>query len=387
MAPSGISANTLANDPRAGMVAFITDPGAFFELTEKNVFTPVTRDTPGSGVSREIDFPASGVIAMVRILFVGELTTTLGGGTVTSADNYPYGLLDEWVLGTGASTDIHRLPGTHLHALRAARNPGFLAHDTADVYPGQVTAGVGGPGLVIPDGASPVVLTWEAPVAIDPVSLIGSLYSQSENLSVQGRFRQAVTTDLLVAAGAATIDSLTGTWFFQVTAFEVPIAGAEAPRLVIPDLSRLHGLHSHRVPFSNTGDVRAPLIRRNGQLDRLMFAVTDDNPAGETATTYLAAEADSVGLTRARLEYGGTETPLDYNPAHFLAAENLQDYADQLPGPFYMLDFLKENAPRDVYLMSGVTDLTLIPTVDAAVVVAGGARVEVMQETLFAPAG
>jgi hypothetical protein len=385
MAPTGVGGNTLANDPRAGSVAFVTDPGAFFELTEKHVFSPVTvAPTPGSGVSRQIDFPAAGVIATIRCVFVGTVTVALGtAGTCTGHDNWPYGLLDEWVLGTGASTDVHRLSGQQLHMLRALRNPGFVPNDTVDVIPGGA-----GAGAVIPTGANVLVLTWEMPVAIDPTSLIGSLYSQSANLSVQGRIRQAVTADLLTEAGTAGAPVIAGTWTFQVTSFEVPIAGGEAPQLVVPDLSRVHGLHSHRVPFANTGDVRAPLIRRNGQLDRLLFAAAWRDPAGAAgvAASYLGAEANAAGFDRVRIEYAGTETPLDYNPAHFLAAENLQDYADQLPLG-YALDFLKENAPRDVYLMTGVTDLTLIPTVNAAVVPAAGARIEVVQETLFAPAG
>ncbi|KKM13867.1 hypothetical protein LCGC14_1711880 [marine sediment metagenome] len=381
--PTGVGANTLANDPRAGAIQFVTDPGAFFELTEKKVFTPIViSPTPGSGVSRTVDFPASGIIAMIRVIFDGDLTTTDGTGAVTTSDLWPYGLLDEFVLGTGASTDVIRVSGQQLHALKAVRNPGFIPQDTADVIPDGI-----GAAIAITTGANPITLTWDVPVAIDPVSLIGALYSQSANLTVQARIREAVITDLLTVSGNATIDSLTGTWFMQVTSFEVPIAGEDAPKLVVPDLSRLHGIHSHRVQFSNTGDVRAPLIRRNGQLDRLLFRVFDSTPEGAVTSQLLRGEADAIGLDRVRLEYGGSETPLDYNPTHFLASQNVADYADALPDGFYALDFLIENAPRDVILMSGVTDLTLIPTVASGATVAGGARVEVVQESLFAPTG
>ncbi len=381
MSPSGVGATTLANDPRAGAIQFVTDPGAFFELTEKKIFTPITiTPTPGSGVSRTVDFPASGIIAMIRVIFDGDLDVTPGTGAVTTSDLWPYGLLDEFVLGTGASTDVIRVSGQQLHALKAVRNPGFIPQDTAD----QTNGGVGA-GIAVTDGA--ITLTWDVPVAIDPVSLIGALYSQSANLSVQARIREAVITDLLTVSGDAVIVGLTGTWYMQVTSFEVPIAGEDVPKLVVPDLSRLHGIHSHRVQFSNTGEVRAPLIRRNGQLDRLLFRVFDSTPEGAVATQLLRGETNVVGLDRVRLEYGGSETPLDFNPMHFLAAQNVADYADALPAGFYALDFLIENAPRDVILMSGVTDLTLIPTVATAATVAAGARVEVVQESLFAPTG
>ena len=46
-------------------------------------------------------------------------------------------------------------------------------------------------------------------------------------------------------------------------------------------------------------------------------------------------------------------------------------------------DFLVENPIRDIIMMTGVTDLTTVVDVESAVTSAAGAKVEVVQETLF----
>jgi hypothetical protein len=376
--PSGVGATTLVNDPRAQGVAFAPDPAAFFELTEKNEYTPFSFPAPGSGSTVMRQLPQAGVLSKIWVLFVGTLTTVDGTGAVTTTSTWPYGLLDRLSLSANAQNDLHTYSGLDAHVMRAVRNPGFVPNDTVDVVPDGIGAGV-----AITAGESDLVLGWEMPVAIDDVSLIGALYAQSPSMNLQLNLRQAVTADLLALTGTATA-VIAGTFYVQVTSFDIPITTGEAPRLITPDLSRLHGLQAHAVPFSNTGEVRAPLIRVNGQLDRLLVSVSQANPAGVATDQFLSATADAVGLDAIRIEYGAAEKPLDYSPAHFLAWKNLDHYADALPASYLAFDFLAENPPRDVILMTGVTDLVVVPTINAAVTVAAGASVRAVQETLFA---
>lgn len=376
--PTGVGATTLVNDPRAQGVMFAPDPAAFFELTEKNEYTAFTIDTPGSGSSATRQLPQSGVLSHLRIMFVGTITTTLNGGTVTTTPRWPYGFLDQLVLSANAQNDLISVNGADLHVLRAIRHPGFAPNDDLDLVPGDI-----GSGHTLSGGANDVVLTWDVPIAIDDVSLIGALYAQSPSMSLQLRIRQAVTTDLLVAAGGATIDSITGTWYVMVTSFDIPLSAGQEPRLIVPDLSRLHGIQAHETPYSNTGEVRAPLIRVNGQLDRLLVQVTKADPAGSTTEQFLSADPDAGQLEAIRIEYGAAQRPLDYQPAAFLKMKNVNDYADALPYGALAFDFLAENAPRDVILMAGVTDLVCVPTVASGVSVGSGASVRLVQETLF----
>lgn len=377
--PTGVGATTLVNDPRAQGVQFAPDPAAFFELTEKNEYTPLQESIPGSGSTITKQLPQAGVLSAIKVLFVGTITVTTGAGSVTTTSRWPYGFIDKATLAANAQNDLISVNGEDLHVLRAIRNPAFVPNDDVDLVPGGV-----GAGQTIPDGASEIVLGWEIPVAIDDVSLIGSLYAQSPSMNLQLSLRQAVTADLIVAAGGATIDSLTGTFYVMVTSFDIPITTGEQPRLITPDLSRLHGVQSHAVPYSNTGEVRAPLIRVNGQLDRLLVSVSDEAPAGVTTDVFLGATADLDEIDSIRIEYGAAERPLDYNPAHFLAWKNLDHYADALPYEYLAFDFLAENAPRDVILMTGVTDLVCVPSINSGVVVGSGAAVRLVQETLFA---
>lgn len=376
--PSGVGATTLVNDPRAQGVVFAPDPAAFFELTEKNEYTAFSVDVPGSGASATRQLPQSGILGHVRIIFDGVITATLGTGAVTTSSRWPYGFLDQLTISANAQNDLVSARGTDLHVMRAIRHPGFIPNDGVDLVPGGI-----GAGQTLAGGANPLVLTWDVPIAIDDTSLIGALYAQSPSTALQIALRQAVTGDLLVTSGTATVNSITGTFFVQVTSFDIPISSGEQPGLIVPDLSRLHGINGHEVPFSNTGDVRAPLIRTNGQLDRLIFAATIRDPAGQTADQFMSANADADQIAAVRLEYGAANRPLSYDPAHFLAAKNLQDYADELPLEHYVLDFLAENAPRDVILMAGVTDLVLVVEVDAGVALAAGSAVRLVQETLF----
>lgn len=376
--PTGVGATTLVNDPRAQGVNFAPDPAAFFELTERNEYTPLSGDIPGSGSAFNRQLPQAGVLSAIKVLFVGTVTVVVGTGAITTTSRWPYGFLDRVSLSANAQNDLISASGLDLHVLRAIRNPGFVPNDDVDLVPGGI-----GPGLAIPNGANTIVLGWEIPVAIDDVSLIGSLYAQSPSMNLQLILRQAVTTDLLVATGTATV-AIAGTFHVQVTSFDIPITTGENPRLITPDLSRLHGINAIEVPYSNTGVVRAPMVRVNGQLDRLLVAVTKANPAASITQQYLSATADAVGIDAIRIEYGAAQKPLDYNPAHFLAWRNLDHYADALPSNYLAFDFLAENAPRDVILMTGVTDLNAVATVKSTVVVGAGAAVRLVQETLFA---
>ncbi len=377
--PSGVGATTTVNQPAA--VPFITDPAAFFELTERNVYRAARFDSLGTtGGADNRELPRAGILSMLRIMFEGTLQVTLGAGTVTSTARWPYGLIDRLVLSVNAGNDVFSLNGADLHALRVLRNPALNGNDTADTYPGGI-----GPGQTIPNGQSAVVLTWEVPVAIDPVTLIGSIYAQSPAMNLQVRLQQAdLGADLLAAAGGATIDSLTGTWTYQVTSFDIPLSAGETPALVVPDLSRLHAVQAHQIGFDAVGEVPAALIRGNGQLDRLLLQVASANPRTDTsADAWYRADADLNEIDAVRLEYGSAQRPLDYNPAALLLAENMQNYGGRLPYEYLALDFLSENPPRDIVQMQGVTDLRAVVTINGgAAAPAAGAHVNVVQEML-----
>lgn len=384
--PTGVGAVTVLNNPSLSTMKFIADPEAFFQLTEKNTYTPLNVPTPGPGLSAVRALPQAGILAMIRIMFVGTLTTTLGGGTVTSRSRWPYGLLDRWVLSANAQNDVWNCSGVGMEAHRRLRAANSIGANSLDTYPGGF-----GAAQVIPNGASQIVLTWEAPISIDPTTLIGSIYAQSSAMNLQASIREAVTSELLAAAGGATIDSLTGTWYIEVESFDVPIVAAndgdgQASRLLVPDVTRLHVVQEGSMTFTNTGLVPATLVRGEGQLDRIIVSVSGSDTSTGTTDAYLdvsQAAAASARIDAIRIEYGNSQRPLDYEPAAFLGQVNVQHYGEQLPYGYVAFDFLADNPPRDIIKMGGVTDLRVVPTINAAVAVGANARVATIQEMLI----
>ena len=380
--PTGVGATTVVNDPSAGALDFITDPAAFFELTEKNVYVAHTIDSEGVAggiINREL--PNAGILAGIRILFEGTINHTIGTGTVTGAARYPHGLIRRLLLSVNAANDVYSVNGTDLAALRHINHPGITAEDDAATFPGTL-----GPGAVIPDGASDLVLMWDIPIAIDPVTLIGAIYAQSSSMNLQLRLEQAAfTTELAVIAGDAVIDSVTGTWSIQVTSFDIPLSPGESPALIVPDLSRLHAVQAHQVNFSALGEIRSELIRGNGQLDRLLLQYASGNPNTDTsADAWYRTDPDLDEVDAIRLEYGSAQRPLDYNPVGFLLAENIEDYDARLPYGYMVMDLLKENPPRDIIQMQGVTDLVAVSNLNTgAAAPAAGAHVRLVQEMLI----
>ena len=380
--PSGVGAITVVNDPSTNALPFVFDPASFFELTEKNVYTAHTFGSLGvNGGTENRQLPQAGVLAMIRIMFEGTLTTTIGTGTTLSAARWPYGLIDSFILSVNAQNDVFSVNGTDLAALRSIRNPGIIPEDDHDTFPGAI-----GPGNAIATGAQDVVLTWEVPIAIDATTLIGAIYAQSPAMNLQARLRQAdLGADLIEITGNATIDSLTGTWSMQVTSFDVPLSAGEQPALIVPDLERLHAVQATQTNFAAVGEVRHSLIRGNGQLDRLLLQYASADPRTDvSADAWYRTDPDLNEIDSVRIEYGNAQRPLDYNPAGYLLSENIQDYADRLPYGYVVMDFLSENPPRDIIQMQGVTDLTVVTQVNAAAgAPAAGAHVRAVQEMLI----
>lgn len=378
--PSGVGATTVANDPSTQGLPFVADPAAFFASTERNVWTATQFGDPGDGATERRQLPATGILAKLKIVYIGTVDVTLGtAGTATTTGLYPYGLIDQLIVSANAQNDIISVSGNDLMALRHVRHPGYtIAGDAHDAIPGGVGAG----NLIAAD--ADIILTWEVPIAIDPATLVGALYAQSRAMYLELRLRRAMTDDLIVEGGTATQTVIDGTFFVEVETFDIPLVGdAKSRNLVVPDLSRLHAYQAHLVPVTAVGETRAPLIQTNGQLDRLLFQVWEATPAADVTDRYLSAEPDAAELDAVRIEYGAAQRPLDYNPAGFLMGGNIEHYGAALPLDYYAIDLLAENPPRDVILMTGVTDLTLVPTVNPAVVLAAGSAVRMAQETLL----
>lgn len=363
--PMGTGAPTLQNLPASN---FVVDPANFMAMTSKQVYTTATQAAPGGGSFFTAQLPQVGVLSKLRVIFAGSMTVAVGGAT--AADEWPHNLLSKFVLGVNGQNDLYSLSGVDLHALRFVRFPAF--EDATDNYPGTA-----GGSSAIAAGTYGLYLTWEVPICVDETTLVGSLYAQSAATQIAAEVTQGTAAQLFsVNPGNVTI---AGSFLIQTTHFEIPYNAEGA--LVIPDLSKLHGVSAVDYPLQQVGESRFALIRNAGQLHRLFLS---QRSSLTNRLTALPSSANTRKIDRVRLEYGGNKVPMDYNPAAALLAENNQFYGAPAPYDRHVFDFVRENPLRDVVLLQGLTEFAIVPTVNSAVVItAGEAKTRVVQETLF----
>jgi hypothetical protein len=347
---------------------FEINPDGFFSQTRKNEHLVEQQSMPTPGQSWQRQLPQTGIISRLKTTFVGQLVVS--SAAVTPSNRWPYGLMNTFQLSANGQNQLWNCSGEDLHSLRSVRYPSYA--EEVDVFPGLV-----GGGGTIAVGTHPLYLTWETPIAVDDTSLVGALYAQSgaTNLALD---RNVATMAQLFSALPANA-SITGTFHTEVTRFSVPRSAAEGSPLLIPDLSRLHGFNVIEMDYSASGDVRVPLVRSAGQLHRL-FVSAEKSPNARLSALPDAAAANR--LDRFRFVYGAGETPYDYSPAASLLARNNDHYGSPAPYDRLVLDFVRENAPRDIVLLQGVTEAAAIVTVNSAATIAGG-KVRMVQETLF----
>ncbi len=364
--PVGTGAETLTQIPS---VPYVIDPAAFFSMTEKQTYQAQALPAPGPGNFVPWNIPRVGVISKLVITFVGTLT--ISTAAVTPSFLWPYGLLSSFVLAANGQNDLFQVSGLDLDVLRYARYPYFVDH--VDFFPG----GLGG-GTSIAVGSYPLYITWEVPIAIDDTTLGASLFAQSASTNITATLAQEQTANL-IATGAAADWAITGNFLMEPVIWEIPVDGQG--RLILPDISRLHTVVGLDTNFANTGDVPAALIRTAGQMERLFvraygaYPGTPLSAAPGTATTSL--------IDQIRLQYGGNQKPLQYNPASRLLSVNSQWYGQTLPYDTLCFDLIRENPVRDVLFYQGVTELQAVVTVDAAVVPGVGAKIHTVQESLI----
>lgn len=363
--PLGTASQTVTNLPSE---PFVTDPASFFAQTKKNVSTPRSGANPGQGANLPFTLLQTGIVSKLVVTFIGTLTVATAA--VTSSDQWPYNLLKGFALAVNGQSNLWGVEGCDLQALRDITYPAYV--EGTDTFPGTI-----GGGNSIGTGTYNLYLTWEVPVAIDQTSLVGSLFAQSPQTNIVVTLTQANNTDVFSANPANA--TVAGTFYVTETFFEIPYDNQG--RLIIPDLSMLHGVTATVPAITNTGENRLVLVRTAGQLERLLFTVRSSNTNRLSAAGNAAA---SNTIDAVRLEYGGNQRPLVWNPATLLASKNNQDYGNPLAYNYLALDTLKENPIRDAIVMAGLTELALVVTVDASVsLTSGQSSARVVEEILF----
>lgn len=367
----GTGAPTLQNIPSP---PFVTDPLGFFQLTSKNT-KQVKSAAYDAGNPVDLQLLQTGIISAIDVNLSGTVTVDTGG--VTTGSLWPYSLLDRFRLSANGQNDLWSLRGFWLHVLETLMHPAMT--NTTDVFPGAIGGGA------IAAGTYNVDLTYRVPIATDQQTLIGSLFAQSGATNLAVQLQTQPFANLCTANGSRLTGSLT--WNITPTWFTIPYAdnpnagqpGEPSRVLVLPDLTRLHGVNESSWSFAGTGEQRVELIRSAGQLHRLLVQIEKAPGSLLSADpgTAAASKIDNI-----RLEYGGNVRPYDYTPASLLQSINNRYYGDVLPYDVLAFDFVRENPIRDIILLQSVTELAVTPTINSAVTVTAG-RVYPLLETLF----
>ncbi|HET9059158.1 MAG TPA: hypothetical protein VFN61_04495 [Acidimicrobiales bacterium] len=364
--PSGTGSRVLATLPD---VPYVIDPASFAASTEKQEQWITPMADPGAGQSGSINLSKSGILSSIKITFVGKVVVTTAGTQPTPGARWPYGLINRFQLGSGLGNNPWDTDGLALDALHAADHP-FVTNGV-DQFPGVV----GGGGSALVAGTYPLSLTWDVPIAVDQVSLVASMYLQSSSNLVQATITRESEANLFT--GTTADATISGNFNFELRRWKIPVDSQG--RLVVPDISHVHVFNKVPQPLLGTGEQPASVLRTAGVLQRL-FVRAELSPTNMLSA--LPSTATTNLIDRIALNYGLTETPMDYNPASVLAQLNQDWYGAPLPYDHLCFDTLRENALRDAILLQGVTDLQVQLYPDSGVTVPVGAKTNLYEEIL-----
>jgi hypothetical protein len=366
--PLAVAAQELTNVPS---IPFVPNPPQFDATTQRNhhVQIPQLAD-PGDGLQTPTqNIAQAGIVSGIWINYTATLTVSLGGGTATTSQRWPYGLLRTLDFSANFQNNIIHATGRDLHVHRFCTNPA-LPSSGVDKYVGAI-----GGGDVLTGGATSVSLTWYVPITADKTTLIGAIYAQSAQNLLTLQLARETVANLVTLTGAATATLTNANFAVAVDFFDIP-RDPQTGAVVTPDLRRVHGLNYFDIPFANTGDIKAPLIPVNGNLLRLFLSL--QSPAAD----FSPRPSDASGWTQVDLHYGANRNPQQWD-LNSLLSRCAEQYGGVPPYKYVVIDFMRENPVRDAVVMNGITDLATIFKVATGTTIPANSNVHVVQETLY----
>lgn len=363
---------------------FVIDPVDFAIRTSRNRKPNAPVAWPGHGTAAGQRIDAVGIVGNVLIVFDGQVVNAASAPTPTS--QFPWNLIKNVVVSANGINNLFSCDGVDLRALCRVKNREML-FDRESIF--AVGAG---------SATVQLRLIWEIPLAFDE-SLAGAVYAQTEETFLNVAWTTATAAEIW----SANPGTITGNFRLLVTFYSIPIVDTQQGRkLVLPDITQLHGIVSRDDALTGTGDHIATLTRTGGILLRVMQRI--DNSTFTGASFNVGNVDPSAGWTAGnfvqnvsshRFRYGGNVVPLEYAGATFLKFLNQQDYGDAvLPSsdepagitpPAYLVDdFVVDSPMRDAIRLGGITEAQMINTISATVAVQNGARVHTVQEAMVA---
>lgn len=337
--PSGVGAVNVRNVPSQ---KYRIDPAYFDHFTERNIYSPYSGDPvptnpPASGSSAKLHrtFDKVGIVPRARSLVSANVVVTHGTGTDASTYRYPWSMFYYQVSGNG-STDFISVDGMFLYLRKIVENPGWRPNTARYATTFGTT------------GTYPIQLFFDIPIAMDMMSLTGSLYAQARGTSIAVDMIPNPTSTWATITGNDTVVVTTNNGVTLETDFYSVPYDQSKDEIVVPDVELLHGFTDNTQNTAGASKQDVDLEPFVGQLERLYFW-WDNNGALVPSSAY----------TMVQFRYGGTQQPLTWTGPQLREKIEEETRSDPnvpvIPDGMFVLDFIRWSPARDVILMDGVT--------------------------------
>jgi hypothetical protein len=353
-------AATFANVPSDNF--FVMAPEVFDEATILNVWHSKQNALPAFSQSDGFDLPGRGLLAEIELVFTGTVTNTVGTGTITYTDYWPYGLLDNIKFSVNGSPLLNAQGQSYENRRQV------ITRKAPDSMTSAPTAG----------GANTVEIHWIIPIADNMQTLWGAIVTQSDDLYARLDYTVAAQSKLVALTGNATMAITNANLQCTFYAYDVPIVPIQnlGERGVLPDTDVLHRFSEFSVPVVGNGDTELKLQQTAGEVERI-FVFMDN----------VGSLFDLAGASTIRFQFAETEEPITYS-AHDLLSQNARRYLGRIgpSGKAAVIDLAFWNQRRDALYPKGVANPKVILNLPVTVTPNVGARFYAVQESLVGAA-
>lgn len=375
--------------------ATVVAPEAFAAYTRRMRFaaqspTPIA----GLGTSSQVQLKKTGIISALEVRVYGPVV--LGGtiGTTTASYEWPYNLAKGFKVSVNGQSQLIDARGLDVKVNEfqsdkditdrgvlqrfgnaTAIQQGTLSLSHEDWGATGAAANYVAPGLAVAAvGSYNIDLTYIIPIAVDQVSLIGSVFGQSQATNVNLEIVWGSQAELFSAFGGAATLTMTGVNYdVTAVAYSIPVVNGNT---VLPDLSQLHGLNHYQQGVTAAGESEYPLpgTGQGRSLLRLFANVY-------SSATPLAVNA--TNFTTMAYKYGANDVPETLPNGQKIRAINERQYNTDIGKNwgFFCHDFVSQYALRDVIDLGQTSDFRLVVGLVSAPT---SGVIHIAQETLFA---
>lgn len=378
----------------------VVAPQVFAAYTRRLRFAAQAPTAINFGSVNSVQLKKTGVISCLEVRVFGNVV--IGGtiGTTTMNYEWPYNLLKQLKLSVNGQSTLIDARGLDLKVNEYMSNreiddrgvsqrigattavtQGTLSLNSDNWGATGAASNYMAPGTTVAAIATyPIDFTFTVPIAADQVTMIGSIFGQSQATNINCDLAWAAQADIFSALGGSATASFTGVNFdVTAVAYSIPVVQGNT---VVPDLSNLHGLNHYQQGITAAGESEFYLPGTGA--GRYLLRV-HHNVYTTAAPAAVPLAVNSTNFANLYYKYGANDVPEIFPNGQKLRAKNERDYNTDIGvnWGFACHDFTSQYAARDVIDLGATSDFRIViglvstPTAGA---------VHFTMETMFAAA-